>query len=230
MSSDQPINLGPAERRVRDQLIADLNRATGKPQPAAEPTAEPPAKGPREKPIAFNAAMARALLAGHKTLTRRPIRPLPAGAVTVGDRRWPADAAGKALRCGLAAKGEVLWVREPWNYASNGRGYIYEADIGPAAAQGRKWRPGRFMARSASRMNLHVLSVWPERLTQTSPTDAMAEGMPPGLFTDTPASDEAAVAWFSRLWDTVYGGTELAWKENPWVWVVRFRVIEPERK
>lgn len=230
MQSEESPKIGAAERRVRDRLVAELGRAMGEPQPSSGSGLETPDEGPREKPVAFNAAMARALLAGHKTQTRRPIRPMPATETTVGGRLWPADAAGKALQCRLAAKGDVLWVREPWNYASGGRGYVYEADVGPAAAKQRKWRPGRFMAREASRMHLHVTSIWPERLRDTTPGDAAAEGMPPGLFTDTSANDDAAVAWFRRLWDTIYGDTELAWKHNPWVWVVRFRVVMPKHK
>lgn len=114
-----------------------------------------------------------------------------------------------------------LWVREPWQYASSGdRPYRYEADVGPAAARQSKWRPGRFLARDASRLTLEVHQVRPERLTHITPHEAAAEGMPPGLFD----AEAAAVDWFRRLWDTFYGNGEFAWKNDPWVWVIEFRV------
>ena len=42
------------------------------------------------------------------------------------------------------------------------------------------------------------------------------------------ADPEAALAWFRRLWDGVYGKTEFAWSGNPWIWVVEFKVLTAE--
>ena len=234
---DQNGEPGPAERRVRDALTDALGRAVrgevAPPEPRAvrAERAEPEAPAvSTARPISFNAAMARALIAGNKTQTRRPIRPLPAGQTTVQGKPWPADARGEPLACGLAAPGERLWVREPWAYATDAgpapragtkARYEYEADLGPAAAQQRKWRPGRFLARDASRLTLIVSGITAERVRAITPHDAAAEGMPPGLFND---AADAAVMWFGRLWDSIYAGTEFAWEGDPWVWVVRFRL------
>ena len=228
MSGDEP---GPIELRVRDELTAALRRVrTGDAPPPVRAVVGKNEEPPR-RALAFNAAMARALLAGHKRQTRRPIRPLPAGVVEHRDRPWPADAAGRPLGCGVARVGETLWVREPWNYAESGRGYVYEADVGPAAAKGRRWKPGRFMARDACRSRLRVTHVWPHKLTRITPADARLEGMPPGLFDaeivgDAADADAAAVEWFRQLWDGIYGGGELAWSADPWVWAVGFDVVK----
>lgn len=124
------------------------------------------------KPIAFNAAMMRALLAGQKTQTRRPIRPLPVGVTTLDHRPWPADAAGRPITCRLATAGSTLWVREPWAFAPDGSARLYEADLGPAAAATRSWKGGRFLPRDASRMLLDVKEVRPERLDELTDDDA----------------------------------------------------------
>ena len=235
MSIPDEITPGPVEEEIRLRLMRALDRAIrGEPEPVVprriirEPGRAPDAAG---RPITFNAAMVRALLAGNKTQTRRPIRPVPAGETVHRGQPWPTDAAGKPVACTLASYGDLLWVREPWNHGTaddNPRRakYVYEADIGPAAAKHRKWRPGRFMPRQASRLTLRVTGVLPQRLQMLFPADASAEGMPPGLFDDEP---EAAITWFQRLWDSIYADTEFAWHRNPWVWVVRFRAVDPER-
>ena len=208
-----------AERRVADRLRAELARAVaGEVAPEA-----PPPPSPSVKSIAFNAAMARALIAGHKTQTRRPIKPLPATAIEHRGRPWPADAGGRPLACRLASAGDRLAVREPWR--AGPRGTEFEADVGPAAAgRGGGWRPGRFMNAADARLFLIVTDVSPGRLADLSPPDAAAEGMPPGLFGGADAPEDAAVLWFRRLWDSIYGGGELAWERDPWVWSIHFRV------
>ncbi len=216
------------EDRVRRELTAALERAASLPQPGPGPVSpEAPAEVVPSRPITFNAAMVRAILAGNKNQTRRPIRPAPAGAGVRRGRPWPTDDQGTFLRCRLASVGDRLWVREPWSPVSEGRRRVeYESDFGPAAAEQRRpWRPGRFLPREASRLTLEVRSVYPQRLGDLTPQDAIAEGMPPTLLEDDPA---AAVQRFARLWDDFYGPGEFAWGSNPWVWVVRFKAIDPE--
>jgi hypothetical protein len=191
----------------------------------AEPSE--PSEPDAGRPISFNAAMARALLAGHKTQTRRPIRPLPTGRTRRDGLDWPTGPDDAPLDCRLCRVGDRLWVREPWRMGR--RGIEYEADIGPAAARQLRWRAGRFMSRDASRLDLRVQWVRPERLRDLCPDAAAAEGMPPGLFNlpDQNPDGDAALAWFARLWDSFYGRSELSWDANPWVWAIGFRVFGP---
>ena len=231
-TSDAAFSPGPTEWRVRDALSDALGRAVrGEAEPTvrrairAEPRRHAPAEpaAAKRRPISFNAAMARALLAGNKTQTRRPIRPGPVGETTHDGRPWPTDERGEPVRCDLAVPGERLWVREPWADAPAGaKGRIFEADFGPEAAKAHRWRPGRFLARDASRLTLVVTQVVPQRVQAITPYDAAAEGLPPGQFAD---DDPAAVLdWFRGLWDSIYAGGEFAWGRDPWVWVVRFRL------
>lgn len=88
----------------------------------------------RELPILFNAEMVRAILAGRKTVTRRPVKPQPAcdchyemnGAGTHAlhlatfeplNRRYvpvKATSADHRLPCPYGAPGDRLYVRETW--------------------------------------------------------------------------------------------------------------------
>ncbi|MEL7240525.1 MAG: hypothetical protein AAGK78_16835 [Planctomycetota bacterium] len=178
------------------------------------------------RPISFNAAMVRALLAGQKTETRRPVRPLPTGETVRDGHAWPVGPDGEPMNCRLAAAGERLWVREPW--AMTADGLAYEADFGPAEAGRQRWRPGRFMAKSNCRLWLDVTNVQAERLSEITPSAAEAEGFPPGLFHQSSVSDsdrgKAAVAWFRQLWDSIYGDGEFAWRHDPWVWAIHFKL------
>ena len=223
-----------AQRRIRDELTAALHRAVTQP-PSAEPPPGPGAAAePLQafgRPITFNATMVRAILAGNKTQTRRPIKPIPEGIARRGRHSWPVDADGRPIECKLAQVGEPLWVREPWREATGtrrGRGIEYEADLGPAAAVlQRPWRAGRFLPRTGSRITLMVKTLYPQRLGELTPQDAVAEGMPPALLADDPA---AAIERFRALWDKVYAETEFSWSENPWVWVVRFKALTGEER
>jgi hypothetical protein len=33
-----------------------------------------------------------------------------------------------------------------------------------------------------------------------------------------------------RLWDSINAKRGFSWESNPWVWVVEFEVVKPERK
>lgn len=229
--------VGAAERRVREVMTAALakardvgrsDRSNNEPAPASVPAAVSRGQPVPEsnRPISFNAAMVRALLAGQKTETRRPVRPLPTGETVRSGRPWPTGPDGEPMDCRLAEKGDRLWVREPW--AMTGEGLIYEADLGPAEAKRHRWRPGRFMAKSACRLWLDVTDVRGERLTDITPAAAEAEGFPPGLFhqkTVTSADrGQAAVTWFRQLWDSIYGDGDFAWRNDPWVWAIHIRL------
>lgn len=237
---------GWAEEHVRQHLTSALERAArqtpgdvgvpakldnggSKPAAVAGNTSAAPVPARQPRPITFNAAMVRAILAGNKTQTRRPIRPIPS-AIVQGERGpWPASEMGEPIECRLASPGEILWVREPWAHAGTSRGrprLEFEADFGPAAAREKApWRAGRFLPRELSRLELEVRSVRPQRLTNLKPQDAIAEGVSPVLFEEHPAG---AVEQFRKMWDAFYGLTDFAWENNPWVWVVRFKSVEPK--
>lgn len=89
--------------------------------------------------------------------------------------------------------------------------------------------PPIHMPRWASRITLEITNVRAERLQNISEEDAKAEGVIPlgggkGHWGNGKVNFEYAnpLSAFIGLWCAING--QLAWKENPWVWVVEFRV------
>ena len=189
------------------------------------------------KPILFNTDMVRAILEGRKTVTRRPIKPQPAGEL----RRMGEDSCYPGY---FAAAGEdrvyrppymvgdVLYVRETWS-TSDGS-YLYRAWPGEGMEpenqdwamreMGLKWRPSIHMPREAARIFLRVTDVRVERLQDINldPTGPENQVIKEGL---RYLCDFIAV-WQNTLKRTdwpVYG-----WDANPWVWVIEFERITKE--
>jgi hypothetical protein len=198
----------------------------------------------REKPILFSGPMVRAILEGRKTQTRRTVK-VVSGRGGVSLVHLPGapgiyehldyDGAGlvhfqperQAKFCPYGQPGDRLWVRETFGYLVNaGRRTVYRADGDPSdrfsgeAIAGMKWKPSIFMRRSESRITLEVTDVRVERLQDISEEDAKAEGV--GFHVGGP------VKAFETLWDSINGGRPWrCWDDNPWVWVVGFRRVQP---
>lgn len=142
-----------------------------------------------DRPILFRPEMVRAILEGRKTETRRLYKP--------------------GARCSFEP-GQVLWVRESFHVARDGRVY-YRADGTPDPLT--PWKPSIHMPRKYCRLELRTTSVWVQRLQDISEDQALAEG----------AKDRAA---FARLWDRINGSKEGAsWDDSPFVWRVCFEVV-----
>lgn len=111
-------------------------------------------------------------------------------------------------------------------------------------AADRKWRPSIFLPRWASRITLEVVSVRVERLQEITEEDAIAEGAQ--RFDNLPSthpygqdarwSMEAPTATdqclgsarmaFANLWNKL-NASRAPWLNDPWVWRVEFRVVQP---
>lgn len=149
-----------------------------------------------ELPILFQAEQVRALLAGHKTQTRR-----------LGKLRWK--------------KRDVLWVKE--NFALEPKSYagdtvIYRADGKPSSGA---WKSSIFMPRWASRITLKVLSVHDEPLQDISESDAVSEGCTVGL---RGCDDDFSRGLYRALWESIHGNG--SWNLNPTVYVIKFKAIK----
>ena len=201
----------------------------------------------KDRPILFSGAMVRALLAGTKTQTRRPlrdgtwwtpehgvIRMAPAGLACTGIA---------SVSCPYGAPGDRLWVRETW-MDLQGTGvevrtgdrsrYAYGADT-PAGSYGDeqrklyglKWRPSIHRPRAASRITLDVVGVRVERLREISEEDAISEGIErtnSGFWSTHGRSPDGTYnprTSFRTLWESINGPG--SWDANPWVWVVEFK-------
>jgi len=189
-----------------------------------------------ERPILMNDEMVRAILAGRKTMTRRPM-PLPEGewvelrrdndgtlrmwhqrAVT----RWPMMM-GTCSPFGIP--GDLLYVRECWAPAcDNGCCTYYRATYKGHRPPYYGWKPSIHMPKKRARIWLRVERVWVGQVQEMSDNDAHAEGFSAtcregeGLYT--------ASMNFARVWDSIYADRGLGWDDNPWVWACEFEVMD----
>lgn len=178
----------------------------------------------KEHPILFSTPMVRAILDGKKTVTRRiaktEIRLAPS-------------------LCKYSA-GDLLWVRETWNYLNeipvNGHPQVcYKADgkenlTGSAADTKAIWRPSIFMPRWASRITLEITDVKCERLNDISDKSAHDEGViiderskyiPIQYSHDNKNWFSTSKKSYKNLWELINGKD--SWNINPLVWVIEFR-------
>ena len=190
----------------------------------------------KTRPILFNGQMVAAILDGSKTQTRRPIKHHP----IIG---YPEDWCGNQdsvvrtcgsvdRHCAIGMVGDRLWVRETHTIVSaygddrRGRWSVWAglpftiSQDGTQAAYYRQgfdrsppslWRPSIHMPRWASRITLAIVGVTAERLLSIDDDGARAEG-----FVDRDA--------FEDCWRGLYG--DVAWDNDPWVWVIGFRRVE----
>ena len=190
-----------------------------------------------EKPILFNTQMVQAIQAGLKTQTRRIIKGLPLYEPFFEEdegRGWLEDK-GNGSFYALEAfskvqPGDVLWVRETWNYgyieSSDREGakedwfepcdrktaegllkalsrYMYKADRDDDELMEELqgfWRPSIHMPREAARIFLRVTGLRAERLQSITIEEIKAEGLTSAA---VHAGDkEIAFAEFKLLWNS----------------------------
>ena len=198
----------------------------------------------RIRPVLFNTEMVKALLEGRKTVTRRVVKLQPAGRpAQIGEGScWPgyfANAEEKRVYRPPYQPGDILWVRESWQFIpcidcrlyvhggctdtpityedkdSIGEGcFIYRADY--PEPQRVYWKPSIHMPRDAARIFLRVKGVGVERLQDIDDAGVTAEGLEIGCY-------------FDELWDSTIKPKDRAaygWGANPWVWVIQFEHCE----
>ncbi len=210
--------------------------------------------GMKERPIAFNTAMVKAILAGRKSHTRRTSR-IPQAAFDTDyclrRKKWAFPVTGgKTLyrQCPYGVAGDRLWVKEYWRMPAK-FDEVALADIPVGASVGYlandpsgksfgKARPATVMPRWASRILLEVVSSRCEHLQAIDYAGAITEGV------ESVGSDGHFSLWrdysgycsrgfvspvhsFISLWDAINGQKpEKCWAANPWVWDIEFRVLE----
>ncbi|WP_343718778.1 hypothetical protein [Achromobacter dolens] len=108
----------------------------------------------RERPILFSGPMVRAILAGHKTQTRRVVKPWEPGYPTSVPKALPADFSmlpdGTSFRatCPYGQPGDRLWVREAFRFAAS-LDRLPPNDVGEKALDAgynTPWAPTQFEA------------------------------------------------------------------------------------
>jgi hypothetical protein len=200
-----------------------------------------------EKPIFFSTDMVEETLSDRKTKTRRVIKPQPTlkkGKIYqyCGYDRANALAYIAEIDCLFFTTnyicigklpyipGDILWVRETWQYieGASGAGYAYKAG-GGVFNDRFLWKPSIHMPREAARLFLRVTDVKAEQLWDITEEDAIAEGCRKGdKYGETSSIALTAKQSFMWLWQKLYDRRDgCAWASNPWVWVIEFERINP---
>lgn len=146
-----------------------------------------------------------------------------------GDLLWCKET--WAISRGASDEKRDIWRHQGWSlwYRADGsRVFTGSEDGGPAFMERGSWRSSRFMFRWASRITLHLTDVRVERVQEIGEEDARTEGALPAhpparAYGGQPAPNH--LLGFQRLWDSINKDKGYGWTENPWVWVLAFRVI-----
>jgi hypothetical protein len=124
----------------------------------------------------------------------------------------------------------------------------YPCDLGDEivyVSQREPWKPSIHMPKAAARIWLEVEEVRVERLHTISMEDAIAEGIhvkywggdktQPYAYRPTVPTEPLATDYdrkpeesFQKLWQSINGGE--SWEANPWVWVIKFKVLSTTGK
>lgn len=185
--------------------------------------------------------MIRAILEGRKTQTRRVVKGawhepegyLQSDPTGEDDQTWYFACRGIpasfVASCPYGGVGDRLWVKEGflvqpaiWARHRGPQPIHYAADTSKDEAEDYVSRPSIYMPKWASRITLELTGVRVERLQDITDEDALAEGVDG---TESDAFDQPLPTMcFESLWKSINGDD--SWQQNPWVWVLNFKMVE----
>lgn len=208
-----------------------------------------------EHPILFSKDMLRAILDGRKTQTRRVIKLPGWSTGDWNDFEIDDDGTPMvisknsgclaAISCPYCLPGDRLWIKEALSVQKSATRseiecghFCYKLDDEQGiwiSENGYRTISGRFMPRWASRILLKVVQVRVEQIQDIAKdeniNDIFEEGLPKDRYTecveDEPCdlNTEEALFDFQELWNSINAKRGYGWEANPWVWVVKFRVM-----
>lgn len=143
--------------------------------------------------------------------------------------------------------GDILWVRETWQHTKilninpedDNYGYVYKASQNGLDFENNIdfwiWKPSIFMPKKACRFYLEITKIRAERVRSITKEDAIDEGVLSRKGTHWGNVVEyfhyikdkwgpSPVHSFETLWKKINGKD--SWEENPWVWVVEYKVVD----
>jgi hypothetical protein len=143
-----------------------------------------------------------------------------------------------SLACPYGDVGDRLWVRETWAEVNGGAFYKADEPWPEAYGPEPKWKPSIHMPRWASRIILEVTDVRVERVQDTTEEDAKAEGVEslgPSIGAEHGFVDDSGrthgthpyTLAFACLWDEINADRGFPWRDNPWVWCLTFKRVQP---
>ena len=181
-----------------------------------------------------------------------PVEICPYG--TVGDRLWVRETWGDLDyyqgNVAIHVLKDSNGVEHDIVYSAECQGYFEWTDeVGfpeyrKDGTEASRWRPSIFMPRWASRITLEITDIKVEQLQDITEEDAIAEGIHLcagideegyahgyhwGPVSDTELLFNSATSAYRKLWDSINGRGRKpgkAWNDNPWVWVISFKVVE----
>lgn len=144
-----------------------------------------------------------------------------------------------AKRCPYGQVGDRLWVKEsfrvhPQDVDTNKHCPDFRVPvdykltpINSDGWDGLPWKSPLFMPRAYSRLLLEITSIRVERLKDISESDASEEGAGYliGEHEYLDGNPDQYRECFKILWESINGKD--SWRENPWVWVIEFKVVQP---
>jgi len=152
-----------------------------------------------------------------------------------------------AVNCPYGQPGDILWVRETHAFFLDA--ILYKAD-GEGVLKCRKWKPSIHMPKAYARIWLSVKNLSLQRVQELTVDQIKAEGVRIPIdkggvvfnisddhsafnylsadywvSTTTPEERTALLyrAFWAELWVSINGPA--SWHQNPWVWVVKFKVL-----
>jgi hypothetical protein len=204
----------------------------------------------KEHPILFSTPMVQAILEGRKTQTRRIVKKnIPenvttidrynkTGQFTLWENRKIVSQIGESP---YGQPGDILWVRETFkaelvDVTGKAVSYYYLADNPAAKSTSNKFKPSIHMPKAAARIWLEIIEVKVEKLESISDEDARAEGIHYvvdkitgfcGFDYLNGGYNLMTRPWnsFMSLWRKVHDIERYKPTGNPWVWVVKFKVL-----
>lgn len=154
----------------------------------------------------------------------------------IGDIIWVRELHyryGKWVKNGTTKKGKQKWLFAPGKQFTEVRYFDNPPNkLEKNSNRSIGWykRSSLFMPKEACRLFLEVTDIRAERLQDISFENAAAEGIEQGdngyyknyLSPDWSEFGETAIDSFTSLWDKINKN----WNENPYVWVITFKVVD----
>ncbi|EKF9299613.1 hypothetical protein O1B50_000106 [Vibrio cholerae] len=206
-------------------------------------------------PMIFNTDMVKALMAGDKVVTRRPVSPKPEPSDYDYDW-WPSKKLGSMVQvsgfekidcdykrdlveemardaCPIANIGDLIYVRETFRLFNHSDecGCSDYCSCPPSGTPVYFATCGdsesKWKPRAASRLTLKVTDVRIERVQDITEEQAIKEGMPTDEECQRMAI-ESGLGWYQKpdIWfKNLWDSIYGNWHQNPYVWVIEFEVI-----
>jgi hypothetical protein len=115
--------------------------------------------------------------------------------------------------------GQKIFVKESFNIFAGQVAYKQSL----ANAEKYIWKPASQMKQEDSRLTLLIKEIRVEKLSEISKDDAIAEA--PQYSIIQPFGNKCPIDFFKTLWNAIHKKPEAKFEANPWVWSIRFEVV-----